>query len=639
MFGHSTPVSNAQQPAALLGLRVQTSSYGQAVPLNYGTNRLAGKLIWYGDFTAVPHSSPNSTSGGGKGGGAAKTQAVITSYTYTASVIILLCEGTIDGVLSMWDTKGKRVTTITTLSTTIPTSPYQITPAGSVFVADVGVTKDASYDVIYDDYGDDDYGLHKHKIGTQKIVFNRVASSPAAGEYSVSGAGLYTFNAADAGTNIIITFSAVGTGFTSPMGEYNFTFFNGASPQTPWGFMTTNHPTEARGYSGYACAAASGLNLGDSGELGNYNFETKGLLCYGGAILDCDPRDLVKDWTTHAVRGVGFPSSYLDANTSFSNYCRANGFFLSPYIDTQSSVASLIETLCKVGNAGLIWSEGLLKIKPYGDTTAVGNGATYSPNTTPVYDLNKDDYLAPENTPAIKKVMKDVSQCYNVLTIEFLDRSNNYNPSTVQERDQGHIETYGIRPDPTVFTCHWIKDKATASLVANHLLKRAIYIDAEYEFTIGVQYSMLEPMDLVTITDAELGYNKKPVRITAMKENGNHEWDITAEEFPFAAATATLYPKQDGTGYVANKNSDPDIIGSVLLYEPPRRATSTGVGGEIWLGANPVGAEWGGCNIWVSDNGTDYKQVGRISNNMRVGSLTAGLVASTDPRQYSYAFC
>src|SRR5215813_7323408 len=55
----------AAKPNLLNALRVQTSSYGQVVPIVYGQNRISGRLIWSGDFTAIPHTSTQKV--GGKG--------------------------------------------------------------------------------------------------------------------------------------------------------------------------------------------------------------------------------------------------------------------------------------------------------------------------------------------------------------------------------------------------------------------------------------------------------------------------------------------------------------------------------------------------------------------------------------------
>ena len=100
LFSPKRPVS--QQPTVLHTLRVQTASYGQAIPIVYGQNRVSGKLIWYGDFTPIAQTSRQASGGKGLGGGTTRT----TSYSYTAAVAIALCEGPIAQLCNVWDTKG-----------------------------------------------------------------------------------------------------------------------------------------------------------------------------------------------------------------------------------------------------------------------------------------------------------------------------------------------------------------------------------------------------------------------------------------------------------------------------------------------------------------------------------------------------
>ena len=58
---------NRQPPAS--ALRIQNSVAGQPRAIGWGQARLAGNLIWYGDFQAVPQQSGGGKGGGGKGGG------------------------------------------------------------------------------------------------------------------------------------------------------------------------------------------------------------------------------------------------------------------------------------------------------------------------------------------------------------------------------------------------------------------------------------------------------------------------------------------------------------------------------------------------------------------------------------------
>lgn len=94
---------------------------------------------------------------------------------------------------------------------TIPTTPFQITPTvpgSGTFVADLGVFMVAT-----------------------GVQLTRVASAPAAGQYSVNvGTGVYTFNTADAGASVAISFEYSAS---SVLTAKNFTLTNDVMGQTP----------------------------------------------------------------------------------------------------------------------------------------------------------------------------------------------------------------------------------------------------------------------------------------------------------------------------------------------------------------------------------------------------------------------
>lgn len=85
-------------------LRLHTSCYGRPVPWHFGRARVAPNVIQYEDFTAIAHTTTQSS--GGKGGGPTISQ---TTYTYTAAIVMALCSGPIASVVRAW--KAKDVTT------------------------------------------------------------------------------------------------------------------------------------------------------------------------------------------------------------------------------------------------------------------------------------------------------------------------------------------------------------------------------------------------------------------------------------------------------------------------------------------------------------------------------------------------
>jgi len=74
--------------------RITRTGEGDAIPQVYGRMRLGGHVIWASDF-----QESVSVSGGGKG---APSKPKTTAYSYTVSLAIALCEGTITRVGRVW---------------------------------------------------------------------------------------------------------------------------------------------------------------------------------------------------------------------------------------------------------------------------------------------------------------------------------------------------------------------------------------------------------------------------------------------------------------------------------------------------------------------------------------------------------
>ncbi|WP_321914823.1 phage tail protein [Paraburkholderia sp. J11-2] len=108
MAGSST-IENKSVPE--IALRLQDSGYGKPPPMVWGRTRIQPNLIWFGDFTAIPHTT--SQSAGGKAGG---TTMKNTSYTYTVAAMLALANQ-IEGVGKVW--AGKSVYTPAALNLTI----------------------------------------------------------------------------------------------------------------------------------------------------------------------------------------------------------------------------------------------------------------------------------------------------------------------------------------------------------------------------------------------------------------------------------------------------------------------------------------------------------------------------------------
>ena len=505
----------------LSAMQIQTSNYGKAIQIVYGTTRVSPNLIYYTDFQAIAHTTTTSSGGGGKGGGGGGGgSSTNTTYTYKAAVMMALGEGQISGIGTIWRSKEK----FTALS-------------------DIGMSLAA-----------------------------------------------------------------------------------GAIGQSPQAYLTGNHPTEALGYSGIAYVYGWDVDLDSSAAMYNYTYEVQGKYIYGSGILDANPKDVIYDLLTSTQYGCNFKTADFGSLTAFSNYCVAAGIFISSSYDTQKSGADAVNELALITNSAPVYSDGVLKIIPYQDSAITGNGITYTPNITPVYDLTDDDFIVKSTSDdPVKITRKTVADAFNQVQVEFMNRANDYNVDIATAKDQASIEVSGFRPQ-SVTQLHAICDPAIAQKVANNILQRVLYIRNTYEFTLGWRYGRLEPMDIVTLSDDILGFSRVPVRITEVQEDEEGNLAIIAEECNFGTASSSLYPHQGNSGFSHNYQVDPGNVSAPSFFEPPVDLTSNGL--EVWAAMTGISSYWGGCSIWVSLDGSTYKKQGQIFGGARYGTLTSTLNSS-----------
>ena len=459
MGGKSTSTTSPK----LNGLQVQSSTLGLAISLGWGRGRMKCNLIWYNAFTAIPHTTKTS-AGKGLGGGSKNT-----TYTYTASIILGICEGGASGI------RGIRT-----------------------------IYKDSA---------------------------------------------------------VLTTLSAAGLSLAT-----------GAPTQPVWGYLTSKFPAQAINYSGIAYVYAQDYDLADSATLSNHSFEIDFATQLGGSICDADPKDIITDFLTNASYGVPMWGSGLIGDLAdYSLYCRANNLLLSPVLESQSSAASILEEWLTATNAAVYWSEGVLKIRPYGDAAATGNSVTWAPNLTPVYDLTEDDLVVDDSGNAVSIEIVDQSDAYNIVQFEFLDRSQQYNVGIATAQDLDNIVTFGRRKqDPT--TVHCICDADIARKAVQLYAQRVLYTREKYAFKLPWNFALLEPTDLVTLTTAtdSLQLDRVLVRIIEIGEDADGLLAITAEGVPIGIASAALYASHSGLdGYKANTDIAPGPVSAPWLFIAP----------------------------------------------------------------------
>lgn len=520
IFGGGSGRQSAKiQPAD--GLRVQRSIDGLPLPLGWGQFRLAGNLLDYQDFLATTHKS--SATSGGKGLGAVfgKGTSGSTSYTYSAAVVIAVCQGPIDSFVQIWNSKSKQT------------------------LASLGLTG-----------------------------------------------------------------------------------FLGTYAQTAWPYMSSAHSANALTYRGIAYAAAGPMQLGSSPELPNLNFEVKASINTGiTGSPDADPADVVSDFLTNSKYGVGFPTANLASLTTYSNYCCATGMVVSPVITNQRAAADFLNELAAGTNSNFRWSGSTLSLVPYGDTTITAHGHTYTAPSAAQYDLVDADFISSDGPP-VRLTRSRPSDQYNLVRVRYLNRDNDYNQQTVTAFDEAAIAQYGLRAeDPKDYPFFCLGDAAQQS--ASLRLGRQ-QVRNMFSFTVGRRFLRLDPLDIVSITDANLGLSSQWVRITDITENSDGTLSMQAEEYLNGTGAAPVYARQANSGHVPDYNPAPGNVNDPVIFFPPMAVTDGAL--EAWMVVSGADTTlWGGCQVWISTDDTTYKQVGTIDGPGRQGVTTASYAAHADP--------
>lgn len=421
------------------------------------------------------------------------------------------------------------------------------------------------------------------------------------------------------------------------LAKLGMTLIGGTTPQSPWGYWSTAHPSKALGYPGIALVVVANYDLGGSNTLPQHSFEYEGPLydTQVGGNGDADPVQVVSDFLTNATYGVGFDAGYLSGldstgaatttgDNAYQTYCRAMGFGMSPVLSSLESASTTLQRWADLTNTALVWTGYTLKFLPYGTETVAANGVTYLPDFPVAFTLTDDDFQTNSDADPVTFNRADLSQVDNQISLTIANRGNQYNDLPVPWIDQGLIDQFGPRSNNNI-TAHEITEPVMAAQMVALYGQRLAYQRNTFKFTLGPAYARLEPMDILTITDARLGtFN---VQITEIEEDEAGDFAITAVEFNGSVSTLGTTNAQDVSGTNVNTDIAASAVNPPVLFEPP---SSLSGNAQVWAavsGGDGTTADptWGGCFVWISTDNTTYTQIGTINEPARQGELTASL--------------
>lgn len=600
MFGSSSSGSNATK---LQSVAINSSNYGAPLTIVYGTGRASTNCLWYNNFKA--HAQQQAGKGGSSGG---------SSYTYTAAVMLALCEGPILGVGNIYKDRGTVETT-----TSGGKTPLQ----QETLTLSLGTTSQSPWSYVTGAYPNQ----ARAYAGTAWVANSNMALDSSAGlpNYNFEVSGLLQFG----GSTAIVTAlpAAAGTGYLA--GDL-ITLTNGVQVRVSTIGKGGKVLTVALAYPYITSAPSNPVAQASTSGTGTGATFT---LTVGG-IIDANPADIIPDLLTNGRYGAGFPAGSIGDLSDYRDYCTAAGFFFSPVLDQQQQTQQYLSDWTSWSNSAIVWSQGQLKIIPYGDEPIVGNGVTWTPSLGSVVDFTDDDYIvggtingnAVQDDP-IQVDRTSPSDAYNDYKIEWSDRSNNYNTAIAEAMDQAAIDLNGLRAQSTV-TAHGITVQNTAQVAIRLMQQRGLYLRNAYTLTVSPLYGYLEPMDIVTVTHPLLRFDLLPLRIVSIEEDDNMNLQITAEDLIIGVGTAVGETVQTGGTIAITPYADPGNVSNPVMLNAPQNLTNGAL--ELWIAASG-GENWGGADLWISFDDTTYQKAGTLENPSRYGITTADFPAGSDP--------
>ena len=408
--------------------------------------------------------------------------------------------------------------------------------------------------------------------------------------------------------------------YNYPSDEIGMTLYYGTNEQQPWPYVVGKHPEKALPYKGLAYMAGV-IDLGSNASLPNFNFEVKGKLTEGGDGVDVNPADYI----LYILNKIGMGDVKISGIENYRRYCAAADLLISTPMDESKSrtAREIVNEIATITNAFMFWSNDQFKIVPLADRP-VGD---WKPNRTIVYDLTPDDFLPQSNGACVTYARKDSSEIYNRFTVEFVNRANGYEKESVSYVDSDDLKEYGLRQASTTKALY-IYTKKRAVFLAEELARKNKYERNQYTFKLDWAFCRLEVGDLVTLTDPSIGLNKQVALIDSVTEDAQGLLTFTAISRAGGDYDAAIYDVHDTDRPFVDFSPEPGDVDIPVIFQPPTELTSNG--NELWIGAKGKSKNWGGCNVWVSDDNQHYSEVGKITNSARLGSLAAAANASAD---------
>ena len=393
---------------------------------------------------------------------------------------------------------------------------------------------------------------------------------------------------------------------------------NTGSVTTPTAYMASNHPDIAVGYDQMAYLYGYvflGLN---NASIPSYSFEVQGLLRGSGDGTDANPAAVIAFLLTLLGYGNNIDST---SYTEYLLYCEEADLLISTPQDeftSQKKCQEVIKELLTLTNTYMFWSVDRFKFVPR-DTMPRGQWTPRSIGNGP--HLTPEDMAQQSDGACVIYERKDSSEIYNRFGVTFTSRANQYESETVFYEDTNDIASNGIKSAPDV-DGSWLHTVERAVTVAEMQARINRIENIKYTFRLSWAYAYLEPGDIVTLTDPEIGLNQQLVMIDSITENADETLTVTA--LRREDATAVTYSTGTDDYNIIDNNGAPGNVRTPIIFTPPSALASSSYL-EVWIALQGQNTSWGGCQVYASTKDGDYELSGTHNRSSNYGKLLTAL--------------
>lgn len=399
---------------------------------------------------------------------------------------------------------------------------------------------------------------------------------------------------------------------------------NKGNNPNPTTYMQTKHPEIAVGYANMAYLFGYIFLGEDSASIPSFNLEIQGQLQLTGDGIDANPADVIIDM----LRQIGYEND-IDADSfdNYRSYCRGANLLISTPQDVftnQKKCQEYIKELLQITNAYMFWSVDKFKIVPRDDRAR----GSWQPNTTIRYNLTPEHMAKQNDGACVIYERKDSSEIYNRFGVQFTNRENGYESETIFYEDAADISINGPKTAGDL-SAKWLHTTERAVKVAEMQARINRTENIRYKFKLSWEFGLLEPGDLVTLTDPIIGLDHQLVMIESLEaddKSGKLSFTALRRE---ASAPALEYDIQGRSYNSITYNASPGNIETPLMIIPPSELITAASGLELFIAIHGQSDDWGGCDVYASTKDGSYEMYGRHSRSSNYGYIKTAMTASS----------